>query len=156
MWVLGFQLTNAYVMYKSLNLHEGRNKKGLILHHDFRKQIALCWINPEMYNNDPCSGEKRSLFSTSSDSTRQGRRRKTQLDNAASVSSLSAISNGVTPINNSRACTVSYTSLQHSSSLSKTRLNTSLDHICNLGKPSARCALHRWLGYETEKDVHYC
>ena len=109
-----------------------------------------------MYNNDPCSGEKCSLFSTSSDNTRQGRRRKTQSDNAASVSSLSAISNAVTPIKNSRACTVSYTSLQHSRSLSKTRLNTSLDHICNLGKPSARCALHRWLGYETEKDVHYC
>ena len=40
--------------------------------------------------------------------------------------------------------------------LSKTRLNTGLDNICNLGKPPARCALHRWLGYETEKDLKYC
>ena len=78
MWRLGVKLTNAYVIYKRLNLHEGRNKKYLILHHDFRKQISLCWINPEMYNHDPCSGEKRLLFSTRSDSTRQGRRRKTQ------------------------------------------------------------------------------
>ena len=72
------------------------------------------------------------------------------------MSSLSAISNDVTLINNSRACNVSYTSLQHSRSLSKTRLNKSLDNICNLGKPPARCALHRWLGYETEKDLQYC
>ena len=119
MWGLGVQLTNAYVMYKTLNLHEGRNKKYLISHHDFRKRIALCWINPEMYNNDPCSGKKSSLLSTSSDSKRQCRRRKSQSDNAVRVLSLSAISNGVTPIKNSRACTVSYTSLQHSSSLSK-------------------------------------
>ena len=109
MWGLGVKLTNAYVMYKTLNLHEGRNKKDLISHHYFRKRIALCWINPEIYNNDPCSGKKRSLLTTSSDSTRQGRRRKTQSDNAASVSSLSAICNGVTLIKNSRACTVSYT-----------------------------------------------
>ena len=77
MWVLGVQLKNAYVMYKTLNLHKGRSKKDLISHHDFSKRMALCWIKPEMYNNDPCSGEKGSLFSTSSDSTRQGRRRKT-------------------------------------------------------------------------------
>ena len=56
----------------------------------------------------------------------------------------------------SRACTVSDNSLLHSSSLSRTRLNTSLDHTGNIGKTPARCALHRWLGYETEKDVHYC
>ena len=153
MWGLGVQITNAYVMYKTLSLHEGKNKKDLISHHDFRKRIALYWINPEECSNDTCSSAKRSLFSTSSNSRRQ---RKTQSDNAASVSSMSTISTGVIQIKKSRACTVSDNSLLHSSSLSRTRLNKSLDHISNIGKPSARCALHRWLGYETEKDVHYC
>ena len=153
MWGLGVQITNAYVMYKALNMHADRNKKDLISHHDFRKRIALYWINPEECSNDTCNGTKRSLFSTSSNSRR---RRKTQSDNATSASSMSKISTGVIQMKKSRACTVSDTSLLHSSSLSRTRMNRSLDHIGNIGKPSARCALHRWLGYETEKDVHYC
>ena len=114
---LGVQIKNAYVMYKTLNMHAGRNKKDLISHHDFRKRIALYWINPEECSNDTCSGTKRSLLSTSNNSRR---RRKTQSDNAASVSSMSTISTGVIQMRKSRACTVSNTSLLHSSSLSKT------------------------------------
>ena len=143
-------------MYKTLNLQNGRKKTDLISHHDFRKCIALCWINPEEYSNESESGTKCSFLSTNSDITRQGWRRKKQSDKAASVSSLSTYYNGVIQVKKSRACTVSDTSLLHSSSLSGTRLNTSLDHIDNIGKPYPRCALHKWLGYETEKDVHYC
>ena len=71
MWGLGVQITNAYVMYKTLNLQAGREKKDLISHHDFRKRIALYWINPEECVNDTCNGVKRSLFSTSSDSRKR-------------------------------------------------------------------------------------
>ena len=76
MWGLGVQIKNAYVMYTTLNLQNGRKKIDLISHHDFRKRIALCWINPEEYGNENESGAKRSLFYTNSDSTGQGRRRK--------------------------------------------------------------------------------
>ena len=144
----------CYVQNIEFTRREG--KKDLISHHDFRKRIALCWINPEEYGNENEGGAKRSLFYTNSDSTRQGRRRKTQSDKAASVSSLSAYSNGAIQIKKSRACTVSDTSLLHSSSLSRTRHSTSMDHIGNIGRPSARFVMHRWLGYETEKNVHYC
>ena len=150
MWGLGVQITNAYVMYKTLNLQAGRAKKDLISHHDFRKRIALYWINPEECIN----GVKRSLFSISSDSRK---RRMTKSDTATSVSSISTISTSTTQMNKkSRACVINDKSLHHSSSLSKTRLNRSLDHIADIGRPSARCALHRWLGFETEKNVHYC
>lgn len=69
MWGLGVKITNAYIMYKT------------------------CWINPEEYGNELESGAKRSLFPNKSDGTRQGRGRKTQSDNVASVSSLSAYYN---------------------------------------------------------------
>ena len=32
---------------QTLNPQEGRCKKDLMSHHDFIKQIALCWINPQ-------------------------------------------------------------------------------------------------------------
>jgi len=77
-------------------------------------------------------------------------------DNTTSVSSLSTEFGGMIPNKKSRACTMGDHSLHHLSRLSKIRLDTSMDHIANIGKSSARCALHRWLGYETEKDVHFC
>ena len=37
MWGLGVKITNAYVMYKTLNLHEDKSVKDLISHHDLGK-----------------------------------------------------------------------------------------------------------------------
>ena len=44
-WLIGVIITNAYVIYLHVNLENGI-KKYLLLHHDFRKAVALAWINP--------------------------------------------------------------------------------------------------------------
>ena len=61
-------ITNAYVIFLHVNL-ENRMKKYLLLHHDFRKSVALAWINPsEQYEElpSPVSTRKRKSFSGSS------------------------------------------------------------------------------------------
>ena len=43
---IGVLLTNAYVMYVSVNTFiYGFNKNQLMSHHDFKRAIAVAWIN---------------------------------------------------------------------------------------------------------------
>ena len=53
-WVLGVMLVNSYIMYLKVHLNQGRKKKDLIIHHDFRRVIAIYWINEE-YITKKCS-----------------------------------------------------------------------------------------------------
>ena len=46
-WSLGVCLTNAYVMKCKVDLQCGVSKKDLMTHHNFRKDVALAWINPK-------------------------------------------------------------------------------------------------------------
>ena len=55
-----------------------------------------------------------------------------------------------------RASTIKNISLHHSIHLSKTRLYSSLPNYPQIGKINVRCAFHRWLGHDTEKDVYFC
>ena len=48
-WGIGVLLTNAYVMYVLVNTFiYGFNKRQLMPHHDFRRAIAVAWINPRV------------------------------------------------------------------------------------------------------------
>ena len=58
-------------------------------------------------------------------------------------------------MNKGRAFTINDKSLHHTSHLSKIRLDSSLPHYPQIGKRNASCALHRWLGHKTEKDVYF-
>ena len=46
-WSFGVHLVNTYIMFINQNVQEGQHKKDLLLYHDFRKSIALSWIDPE-------------------------------------------------------------------------------------------------------------
>ena len=46
-WGLGVILTNAYIVYTTYNEEEGVSSKNLLSQFEFRKSIALHWINPE-------------------------------------------------------------------------------------------------------------
>ena len=46
-WALGVMLVNSYIMYTKLHPSHGRQKKDLLSHHDFRRAIAMYWINEE-------------------------------------------------------------------------------------------------------------
>lgn len=50
-WGLGVILMNAYITYKVFNEEEGVSKSGLLTQYEFRKAIALHWINPEHAKN---------------------------------------------------------------------------------------------------------
>ena len=52
-WAIGTLLTNAYVVYKKVLTGEGVDPKFLLSHYDFRKDVALYWINPEKYKDLP-------------------------------------------------------------------------------------------------------
>ena len=51
-WGIGTLLTNSYVVYLKTNLLERVDKKYLLLHYKFWKDIALFWINPDLYMED--------------------------------------------------------------------------------------------------------
>ena len=45
-WARGMRLVNAYIVYNKNQLSRGTDKKDLLSHLDFCKQIALHWLNP--------------------------------------------------------------------------------------------------------------
>ena len=46
-WAFGTLSTNSYVVYIKLNVAEGVDKKQLLSHYEFRKDIVLLnWIDP--------------------------------------------------------------------------------------------------------------
>ena len=52
-WGIGVLLTNAYVMYVSVNTFiYGFNRNQLMSHHDFRRAIAVMWINMKEQEKD--------------------------------------------------------------------------------------------------------
>ena len=46
-WAFGTLLNNSYVVYIKVNVAEGVDKKRLLSHYEFRKDIVLLnWIDP--------------------------------------------------------------------------------------------------------------
>jgi hypothetical protein len=64
-WAFGTLLTNAYVVYIKVNIAEGVDRKQLLSHYEFRKQIALNWLDSSY---EPTTNEiqKTSMFSSPS------------------------------------------------------------------------------------------
>ena len=145
-WWLGVNLVNAYIMYVNVNMLAGKEKKDLMSHHDFRKSIALAWINP-----DPVSPSKEVAI------TRKGRGDNEEASVASSVT-MSTIHSIIRPTRGiiCRATPVNDGSMRTTSALSRRRLDTTLDHFLDMAKSSARCALHRWVGIELERNTYYC
>ena len=148
-WALGVMLVNAYIVYKIYQLSRGVDKKDLLSHHDFRKQIALHWINPHGNKQE----DQEASSSTSSRSNRA---------NHSSVSSLSSSSQSILPIQ--RICTPAKTvkfskeGLRAKGGKFQVRLDGTVDHIpLPVSKNSkARCQLHRIFGKETQSRMLYC
>ena len=55
LWGLGVQITNAYVIYQTLNFQHGIKKEDLISHHYFIKRIAIHWNTSEGDNSSSAS-----------------------------------------------------------------------------------------------------
>ena len=68
-------ITNAYVIYLHVNLENGMKKAYLLSQHDFRKAVALAWINPSDQYEElpaPVSTRKRKSISGSNLSSLSG------------------------------------------------------------------------------------
>ena len=96
----------------------------LLSHHDFRKSIALTWINP-----DPIEREQISV----------GKMRYSEEISVASAItidiSISSIKTRLTPVNNS--------SVKCTSNFSCIRLDKSLAHYLEITRQNAKCMVHR-------------
>ena len=81
-WGISTLLTNSY----KINLLEGVDKKYLLSHYEFRKDIALFWINPDMYMED----KKVLAQALDGFSFTRNKRKSIVLSSPSSISSLSS------------------------------------------------------------------
>ena len=143
----GVLLTNAYRVYLRVNEDEGvtTNKQGLLSHYEFRKAIALYWINDI---------EARTLYQCADNASLPSRAKA-----ATSVSSMSAddftIASSID--SSKRARKVNDASLLETGAY-KCRLDRTLRHIAEKSKGRKKCPLHSWMGSEHAKqsDILYC
>ena len=62
MWGLGVCLVNAYIVYLKVNMAAGKKKGELLSQHDFRQQVAMAWISPEVYWGTEKNGPAMSTW----------------------------------------------------------------------------------------------
>ena len=136
-WAFGTLLTNAYVVYIKVNVAEGVDKKQLLSHYQFRKDIALNWIDPAYEPPVVRKEQKTGLSSLFS-----------------SPSSVSTITTASSLLPRCAPCTDSTLA---PNGLLKCRFDTSLSHL-PLRKKGDRpkCALHRWAGTRKQGEILYC
>ena len=141
-------LVNAYAIYIIVNITEVIAKKDLLSHHNFRKAIAMNWINHDRdYRQDQNS-------TTSS---------KQKCKTASSVSDLleSALESDSAKMN--RQFKVKVLKKQRANEITdkninnipSKRLDPTLDHFPIPTKENIWCGLHKWVGMETERNVGY-
>jgi len=107
--------------------------KPTLTHYEFIKQVALAWINKDMYcpkDNVAAVSNKKKAENDDNRKTR-ATKRKLNID-AMSFSS-----------SESRCIPVNPKSLNRTSVSLNIRLNTTMQHLPQLAKKRARCALHR-------------
>ena len=121
--------------------------KDLVSHHDFRKSIALAWINPHIDTNP----SQEIVISRKS----QRDQEDVSVSSSVTMSSIQSIMRPTRGIK-CKATAVNDASIASTSNLSRLRLDKTLDHMQDIGKENARCLLHRWVGFELEKNVYYC
>ena len=55
-WAIGVIFVNAYIVYRRVNLEAGVSKSNLLSQHNFRKQVAMAWIIPNIYWSTEMNG----------------------------------------------------------------------------------------------------
>jgi hypothetical protein len=167
-WGIGVQFVNAYVVYCKVMEANQVPRREWFSHYDFRKSVALEWINEKqmasrrnlvmMLNNesDDDSVAKK-------DGTSTGKKRPRQDDSAEKRTS-KRIKEKEKEQKTKRSVRVSDASLQPDGAL-KIRLRRDLFHWPKQAKANQRCVIHRWSSGVEHKDkvlrctdceVHLC
>jgi hypothetical protein len=63
-WALGVNLVNAYVVYTTFLKEQGVSEKNILTHYNFRKAVALSWINPDEYYSEMGKAAVKNKTST--------------------------------------------------------------------------------------------
>ena len=157
-WGIGTLLTNAYVVYKKVNELEGVEAKHLLTHYEFRKDIALYWINPQRTASPATATANSDCGRSAGTSMTSSRRKRPRLlfTSPNSVVSTLTVPTTVSTGTPSTSSTVSDASLDVNGSLN-CRLNRTLDHYPRPAAEMRRCALHMWCGkMRVESTLLYC
>ena len=155
-------VTNAYICYCKVCDEHDIPKKNRRSHLEFRKDLALAWIDMEHFNrylqNNNLLGRKRKAPDevVCSPITLD-----TDLQSTTTISYRTRSGNEVTAVAKRIRCTaITDTSLDPGTSSLRRRLSrTGIDHMHDkpiTGKDATRCQLHRWLGFEYCKHVSFC
>ena len=124
-----------------VNLQAGKKKYELLSQHDFRMKAAMAWINPEIYWVGETNGP---ALSTWKKRKHREANRKLYCDKVQ-----------VATPQKLRAAKLDDNALREGGRLC-IRLDRTKIHYSELVKPYARCSVHRWLGFETQKNISYC
>ena len=87
-WILGVFLTNAYVLYIKICDEYGIPKERRHTHLEFRKEIALAWINPELHAEEWKARHCGTATSSETDTFSVRRRKRADISPMTMDSSL--------------------------------------------------------------------
>ena len=142
-WDIGIILVSAYIVYRRMNLESGVSTSNLISQHNFRKQVVMAWISPNIYWSTEMNGPAISTWK--------------KIKSVAMVSS-SSVDGSVSYVSNPkklRTAKLDKNVLNPDGELFM-RLDTTKYNLSDKARSRSRCSLHRWLGFETQRGVTYC
>ena len=136
-WGMGVLKVNAYVCYVDFMKEQGVPQQQILTHYEFRKQIALAWLDADQYWPDKYQYKKRKDPPTATDATVRPTR-------AATLQAT---------IESSRPGRVCDKSLDGLHGKLRCRVDTSVSHFpVRLKSRQVYCSLHRWA---TSGDMKY-
>ena len=149
-------LTNIYVMYVTVCDEYDIPKTDRKSHMEFRKDIALAWINPKEYNTELTQAASMKT------PTRRRRRRDEDESGVSGITLDSALQSTITastsrPTKKLKKTRMSDDALDPVAGKLACKLDTTLDHtLIRPPNSKVRCSVYRWVGVETQKDVILC
>jgi hypothetical protein len=167
-WGIGVQFVNAYVVYCKVMEESGVPRKDWLSHYDFRKSVALEWINEKQEKvaskrnfvsmveegSDDDSPKRDTVFGSNVGES-GGRRSSARIRRSKEEEVQETVK---------RSVRVTDSSLHPDGALNK-RLQRDLFHWPKQAKQNQRCTLHRWASNVELKDkvlrctdceVHLC
>jgi hypothetical protein len=151
-WWIGVMLVNAYLYYVAVNLAAGLLKHKILSHHDFRKSVALAWINQPKYwtpkkQQQHYTGPNMSQEKKTGSSTKQAIRKSKK--RMATNILLGLQKSG-------RRAHITNAGMSEHGGYADSRLNRAFCHFLISVKGRVCCAIHRWCNFEKLGSVVEC
>ena len=148
-WAFGVLLVNAYVSYKTYMISKGKRPMS---HYEFRKQIALAWIDPTTYWKDRMKNnqQKKPPTTCSTETESRPSRKCSQSVSVASAQSIVGVKKRAIHVNDNTLC-------PRTGSLCHWLSVHSGAHMPRLSdSKTPKCALHHWGGRRVRAFIVKC